>query len=329
MSSYAGSSGSRPQDIAGSLRLLAWLAAAVLLIFADARNSWLDEVRSHANLLVQPLWKLAGMPAQLGQTVRSDAVTRAQLARDNEVLRNALLISGARVARLEAVEAENARLRAMLGVVEKGDMDVQLAPILNIDLDPTRQRLMLDAGSRQGIRRGQTVIDAGGLLGQVIEVQPGTATVLLLTDPDHAVPVEVARNGIRLVAYGHGDHISLGNIPRTADVQVGDLVQTSGIGGRFPAGFPVGTVERLQPDDSRAFLVGDLKPAAELDRGREVLLLREVRGHLNPASPAAEAGADAAVDPPASPTPAANAASPTSPPSATANSASNAAEPNR
>lgn len=310
------------------MRLLAWLAAAVLLIFADARNSWLDDVRSHVNLLVQPLWKLAGMPAQLGQTMRSDAVTRAQLTRDNEVLRNALLISGARVARLEAAEAENARLRAMLGMVKKGDMDVQLAPILNIDLDPTRQRLILDAGSRQGIRTGQTVIDAGGLLGQVIEVQPGTATVLLLTDPDHAVPVEVARNGARLVAYGHGDHVSLGNIPRTADVQVGDLVQTSGIGGRFPAGFPVGTVERLKPDDSRAFLVGDLKPAAELNRGREVLLLRELRGRLNPAPPAAEAAtgdattAGAAVPP--SPAPVGNAASSSSAGIAPAN-----AEPNR
>ncbi|RMH87907.1 rod shape-determining protein MreC [Lysobacter pythonis] len=282
VSSHAGYSAPRPRDIAGSLRLLAYLAASVALVFADHRGDWLTRIRHHANLLAQPLWQVAGLPAKLGQTMRDDAVTRAQLTRDNTVLRNALLISGARMARLESAAAENARLRAMLGVVQQGRMDVQLAPILNIDLDPTRQRLVLDAGSRQGVRPGQAVIDAGGLLGQVIEVQPGTATVLLLTDPDHAVPVEVARNGVRLVAYGHGDHISLGHIPRTADVRVGDVVQTSGIGGRFPPGFPVGSIEKLRPDDSRAFLVGDLKPAAALDRGREVLLLREVRGRLDP-----------------------------------------------
>ncbi|PJJ97062.1 rod shape-determining protein MreC [Lysobacteraceae bacterium NML03-0222] len=276
VSAHAGASSSRPEDIAGSLRLLAWLAAATLLIFADSRGDWLAQLRSHGSLLVQPLRQLAGMPAQLGKTMRSDAALRAQLARDNRVLRNALLMSAARVAKLETVAAENARLRAMLGVVEQGELDVQLAPVLDIDLDPTRQRLILDAGSRQGVRLGQTVMDAGGLLGQVIEVQPGTATVLLLTDPDHAVPVEIARNGVRLVAYGQGDHIALGNIPRSADIEVGDVVQTSGLGGRFPPGFKVGTVSKLRPDDSRAFMMADLQPAAALDRGREVLLLRQM-----------------------------------------------------
>lgn len=276
MSSHAGAHSSRPEDIAGSLRLLAWLAAAALLIFADSRGHWLAQARVRGNLLVQPLWQLAGLPSRVGKAMRSDAATRTQLANDNEVLRNALLISAAKLAKLETAAAENARLRAMLGVVELGELDVQLAPILDIDLDPTRQRLILDAGARQGVRLGQTVIDAGGLLGQVIEVQPGTATVLLLTDPSHAVPVEIARNGVRLVAYGQGDHIALGNIPRSADIEVGDVVQTSGLGGRFPPGFKVGTVSKLRPDDTRAFMMGDLQAAAALDRGREVLLLRQV-----------------------------------------------------
>lgn len=199
-------------------------------------------------------------------------------------------MSGAQVARLESAASENARLRAMLGVAEQGGLEVQLAPILDIDLDPTRQRLVLDAGSRQGVRLGQVVLDAGGLLGQVIAVQPGTSTVLLLTDPDHAVPVEVARSGVRLVAYGRGDGIALGNVARTADIRVGDVVQTSGLGGRFPPGFKVGTVEALRPDDSRAFLTGALLPAAGLDRGREVLLLRQVRKPL-PVAPVAEEAA--------------------------------------
>jgi rod shape-determining protein MreC len=153
---------------------------------------------------------------------------------------------------------------------------VQLASILDIDLDPTRQRLLLDAGSNGGVQVGQVVIDAGGLMGQVVATTPTTASVLLLTDPDHAVPVAVARSGIRLVVYGGGrsDALHLADVPLSADVRAGDQLLTSGLGGRFPPGFAVGTVGTLRPDDSRAFLEADVVPAAQLDRGRDVLLLR-------------------------------------------------------
>lgn len=287
MPSYANPSTARPGDIVGTLRLLAYLALAIALIVLDHRGGWLAQMRVRSELVVQPLWWLAGLPGRLGEGVRDDAATRSRLANENKVLRNALLISGARLARLQIAAGENARLRGLLGATSRGDLDVQLAPILDIDLDPTRQRLVLDAGSRDGVQVGQSVIDAGGLLGQIITVQPGTATVLLLTDPDHAVPVIVARNGVRLVAYGKGrsDLLTLANIPLSGDVMVGDKIITSGLGGRFPAGFPVGLVTALRPDDSRAFLVGDLEPAARLDRGRDVLLLRQAHPSAPPAGP--------------------------------------------
>jgi rod shape-determining protein MreC len=157
-----------------------------------------------------------------------------------------------------------------------------------------RQRLVLDAGSRDGVHVGQAVIDAGGLMGQIIETTPSHATVLLLTDPDHAVPVVVARNGVRLIVYGRGDHLELSDVPLNTDVKQGDVIVSSGLGGRFPAGFPVGTVTGLRADDSRAFLVGELKPAAQLDRGRDVLLLRSAPSNwpapLSPANTEASAG---------------------------------------
>ena len=276
MPSY-GSASPRPSDVAGTLRLLAYLALAVALIVFDQRGGWLAQARSQAAVLAQPLWWLAGLPSRIGDSLSDSAVTRNRLVEENRTLRNALLLSGARVARLQTASAENARLRGLLGSARRGGLDVQLAPILDIDLDPTRQRLLLDAGSRDGVHAGQSVIDAGGVVGQVISVRPRTATVLLLTDPDHAVPVMVARTGVRLVAYGKGRSgtLALANIPLSADVKVGDEVITSGIGGRFPAGFPVGRITALHPDDSHAFLVGDLVPAAQLDRGRDVLLLRE------------------------------------------------------
>ena len=279
MPSYAGPAVPRSGDVAGTLRLLAYLALSVTLLVLDHRGGWLPQLRAQASVAMQPLWWLAALPSRLGESVRDDAATRTRLSAENRRLRNALLVSSARQARLQVEAEENARLRGLLGAAERGGLEVQLAPLLDIDLDPTRQRLMLDAGRSDGVRLGQSVIDAGGLVGQIIETTPTTAVVLLLTDPDHAIPVAVARTGVRLVAYGTGrsGQLELRNVPLSSDVRVGDQIITSGLGGRFPPGFPVGTIATLQPDDSRAFLTGDVKPAARLDRGRDVLLLRESR----------------------------------------------------
>jgi rod shape-determining protein MreC len=319
---YAGPSAHRSEDIAGTLRLLVALALAVALMVLDHRGGWLASLRGHIEVVAQPVWRLAGLPAKLGDSVRDDTATRARLAKENETLRNALLISGARIARLQASAAENARLRGLLGAAEQGGLDVQLAPVLDVALDPTRQRLLLDIGAKQGVTVGQPALDAGGVLGQVTEVRTSTATVLLLTDPDHAIPVAVSRNGIRLVAYGRGDRLELANIPTSSDVKVGDLIVTSGLGGRFPPGFPVGTITRLRRNESRAFLVGDLKPAAQLDRGRDVLLLRRAPARPPigpaPAATATTAGTEAVGAAPATtaPTTAPSATAPTATPPA-------------
>ncbi|CAH0209049.1 rod shape-determining protein MreC [Stenotrophomonas lactitubi] len=275
MPPYAGPPvASRSGDAASPLRLLAYLALAITLIVLDDQAGWLARLREQANSLVQPVWALAGLPGKLGGQVRDTAASHGQLVTENRELRNQLLLANARLTRLQTAALDNAQLRELLNVAERSGLDVQLAPILDIDLDPVKQRLVLDAGSREGVHVGQAVIDSGGLMGQVISVTAGSSTVLLLTDPDHAVPVTVARNGVRLIVYGRGDKLELRDIPLSAGVEVGDEIVTSGLGGRFPAGFPVGTITGLRPDDTHAFLVGELKPAAQLDRGRDVLLLR-------------------------------------------------------
>lgn len=311
MPSYAGPPvAARPGDVASTLRLLAYLALAVALIVFDHHGKWLAQVRVQAELLTQPIWWLAGLPGRLGAKMQDDAATHAQLTRENRSLRNELLIANARLARLQTAAADNAQLRELLGAVGRSGIEVQLAPILDIDLDPTRQRLVLDAGDRDGVRMGQTVIDAGGLVGQIIAVTPMHSTVLLLTDPDHAVPVVVARTGVRLIAYGRGDKLELGDVPLNSGLEVGDVIVTSGLGGRFPAGFPVGTVVAVRPDDNHAFLLGELKTAAQLDRGRDVLLLHEVRTPVSAAdsadgASAAGPAAGQATPPAADPVPAA------------------------
>lgn len=339
MPAYAGSPAPKPGDVAGTLRLLAYLALATALVVLDHRGGWLGQLRARGEVLVQPVWWLAGLPGRIGDDLRETTTTRDTLITQNRTLHNALMISGARLARLQAAAAENARLRGLLAAAQRGGLDVQLAPILDVDLDPTRQRLVLDAGSRDGIATGQSVIDAGGLLGQIVALTPQTATVLLITDPDHAVPVVDARNGVRLVAYGQGrsDRLQLPNIPMSSDVKVGDAVVTSGLGGRFPAGFPVGTIVALNPDESRAFLVGDLKPAAQLDRGRDVLLLRKeaalrpavmgapISANAVPAPASSSRQAPAGATPPRSAVRATTPGAPAAPPSVPASAPSGAA----
>jgi len=276
MPPYAGPpTAARSGEVADTLRLMAYLALALALIVLDHRGGWLSQARKQVAIAVAPLWAVAGWPGRLVERVSDDAGTLTQLTEENRRLRNEALLNQARMARLQSVAADNLRLRGLLEAAERGNLDVVLAPILDIDLDPSRQRLILDAGSRERVRVGQSVIDAGGLLGQITGITPMHASVLLITDPSHAVPVAVARNGVRLVVYGEGrsDHLTLRSVPLSSDVRVGDVLVTSGLGGRFPPGFPVGTITALKPDDSRAFLLGEVKPAAQLDRGREVLVL--------------------------------------------------------
>jgi len=294
MPTYAGPpTSARSGDVAGTLKLLAYLALAVVLIVLDHRGGWLAQGRRQVTLLVQPLWMVAGWPGQVVDRVREDAGTLTQLTAENRRLRNDLMLNQARMARLATLAADNARLRGLLDAAQTNNLDVVLAPVLDIDLDPARQRLVLNAGSRERVQVGQNVIDANGLLGQVIAVTPMYANVLLLTDPSHAVPVAVARNGVRLVVYGEGrsDKLRLTSVPLSSDVKVGDVLVTSGLGGRFAPGFPVGKIASLKPDDSRAFLVGEVTPAAQLDRGREVLVL------LSMPNPLPAATAFAPLDP--------------------------------
>ncbi|MGY6520076.1 MAG: rod shape-determining protein MreC [Lysobacteraceae bacterium] len=303
---YAGStSTNRSSDHnAGILRLLAYLAAALLLMVVDHRGAWLKEARRQASAVVAPLYWVASAPVRVLDGARGQFASHQQLALENAQLREALLLGNARMHRLEAVARENERLRELLGGTRGYRLDVQLTGVIDIDLDPFRHRVVLDQGRRSGVVAGQALIDAGGLAGQVSEVRPNHAVALLVTDPDHAVPVQVVRSGLRLLAYGTGerDRLSLRNIPLSGDVRPGDELVTSGIGGGFPAGFPVGRIVELRPDATRLFLEADARPATRVERSGELLL---VGMHAAAAADAAGVGPESpgAVDPGAVPEP--------------------------
>lgn len=273
---YPGSPAARLSDSAGgTLPLLAYLALATMLMVADQRGGFGTQVRQKLSVLAEPVWWLAAAPGRLFEGAGDLVVTHGQLQSENQALRQELQVNASRLHRLAAVAEENQRLRELLGGTRGYKLSAKLVGITDIDLDPSRQRILLEAGSDDGVEVGQAMIDAGGVLGQVVEVTPRRATALLLTDPEHAIPVQVARSGLRTIAFGTGrtDRLRLPNIPQSADIRVGDRLVTSGIGGRFPAGFPVATVESLHPDDTRLFVVAEARPAARLDRGLEVLLV--------------------------------------------------------
>lgn len=276
---YASSSNARfGEGAAGTLRLLGYLAAALLLMAADHRGGWLTSVRQHAGLLVEPLYWMAAAPARIAHAAREGLASRGALVEENARLREQLLLANARLSRLEAVAQENHRLRELLDGKRGYLLSVQLATILDVDLDPFRHRVVLDVGRRDGVSPGQALIDADGVVGQIVELTGRRSTALLITDPDHAVPVQVVRSGLRLIAYGTGerDRLRVPNIPQSGDIRPGDRLVTSGIGGNYPAGFAVGEVLRVEPDETRLFAVAEVRPAAALDRRGEVLLVWNV-----------------------------------------------------
>jgi len=287
---YPGSPAARLSESAGgTLPLLAYLAIAIVLMVGDHRGGFANQARQKLTVLAEPVWWLAAAPGRLVDSGRRMTSSRGDLQSENARLQRELQVSASRLHRMAAVAEENQRLRELLGGTRGYRLTAQLVGIIDVDLDPTRQRIVLDAGGNDGVQIGQAMIDAGGVLGQVVEVSPRRATALLVTDPDHAVPVQVARSGLRTIAFGTGrsDQLRLPNIPQSADIRVGDRLVTSGIGGRFPAGFPVGVVASLHPDDTRLFVVAEARPAAFIDRSMEVLLVSNAvdEADVGPAAP--------------------------------------------
>ncbi len=275
-------------NAAGTLRLIFYLALEVVLMVLDQRNGWLWRLRYTAAVAVEPMYRLAGLPAQGVHALTVAFADRQRLTEQNQRLGEDLLLANAKLNRMAAVAEQNQRLKQLLDTQRSLDLNVQLARVIGVDWGAYRYRLTLNVGARDGVQPGQPVIDAHGVMGQVREVLPTTSVVMLVTDPAHAVPVVIERSGLRTVAYGSadGDQLSLPNIPLAADVRVGDHLLTSGLGGRFPPGFPVGTVTAVATSSDGMFLVAQARPAAEINRSDDVLLLHDQAEPDGPPAPA-------------------------------------------
>jgi rod shape-determining protein MreC len=245
------------------------------LIVADHRYHHLGLVRSVLKVMTYPLQFAAHAPVAVGRWVGELWSNRGELQQQNLALDRENLTLKSRLQQLEALEAENMRLRDLLGSSLKIGERVLIAELQAVDLDPYRQRVVINKGSSSGVFVGQPVLDANAVMGQVVEVGPWTATVILITDATHSLPVQVNRNGLRSIAEGTGlaNRLELAHLPYDADIREGDLLVTSGLGGVFPRGYPVGRVSAVKIESGKPFATAVITPAARLDRIREMLLV--------------------------------------------------------
>ncbi|WP_281346829.1 rod shape-determining protein MreC [Thermochromatium tepidum] len=256
-------------------RVILAILMALGLLVADHRQHHLELLRTALSLLTYPLQLAADRPSQLFREARERLASQDRLRDENSELHRENLLLKARLQQFEALEAENARLRELLGSSLDVGERVLIAEIMAVELAPYRQQVLLNKGTNAGVFVGQPVLDANAVMGQVIRVNPFSSVVLLITDSDHALPVEVNRNGLRTIAAGTGPNhdLELLYIPKNADIQVGDLLVTSGMDGRFPPGYPVARVKTVRQDPDNPFTTVLAEPTARLDRSREVLLV--------------------------------------------------------
>lgn len=248
---------------------------SVALMTADHRGRHLEALRGILATLVYPLQYAVDLPIQTGTWLAETVTSRSELLDQNDRLRRESLRIQSKLEKYAELEAENRRLRRLLDSSTKVGERVLIAELLSVDMNPFSRKIVLNKGTRDGVYSGQALIDSNGVMGQVVHAGPFSSNALLITDPSHALPVQVHRSGLRAVAVGIGplNLLELLHMPNNADIRVGDLLVTSGLGGRFPPGYPVGHVVSIERDRGRPFATVRVEPTARLERNREVLLV--------------------------------------------------------
>jgi rod shape-determining protein MreC len=277
------------------VRVLVLVVLSVALMVVDARFTLLKPVRSQMSLVLMQSYWITDLPQRLWQGVASQFGSRTELVAENEKLKTENLLLQGRMQKLAALTEQNVRLRELLNSSALVNEKVEVAELIGMDPNPFTHRIIINKGERDGVILGQPVLDARGLMGQVVELMPYTSRVLLLTDTTHSIPVQVNRNGLRAIASGTGnpERLELRHVADTADIKEGDLLVSSGLGQRFPAGYPVATVKEVIHDSGQPFAIVRAVPTAALNRSRYLLLVfsdgRTAEERANEAAQAQEA----------------------------------------
>lgn len=270
------------------------MVLSFLLLSIDYRQQHLASLRAGLGVVVYPLQFLVSLPVRVVDAVAESFSSRGALLAENRGLREENLLLRSRAQRFEALQKENTRLRALLESSPDLGEEVVVAEVLAIETNATKRQIVINKGSQQHVYVGQPIADANGILGQIVEVSRYVSTAILLTDARHAIPVQINRNGLRALALGDAleEMLSLSFVPNNSDVKVGDLVVSSGLDHRFPAGYPVGEVVAVNLETSEAFADIEVRPAAHIGRVREVLLVWP-----KPVAVQADAASEATTEP--------------------------------
>jgi len=257
------------------LRLLFFTMISLILMTVDHRQFHLEGLRAGLSGLVYPVQYVVNLPAVWKQLLNKGLASHESLVKDNEHMTRQNLLLKARLQKFDALEVENIRLRELLQSSRKLREPLLIAELLAVDMDPFRHQVTLNRGSLKGVVVGQPLLDASGVMGQIVHVGPFTSTALLITDPSHALPVQINRNGLRGLAIGTGsfNRLDMPYQSTNADVRVGDLLITSGLGGGFPADYPVAKIIAVEHQPGQPFITISAQPSARLEHSREVLLV--------------------------------------------------------
>lgn len=251
------------------------ILASIALLVADFRTQRLNPLRSLLSFATYPLQVIASLPVDSVRAISDTVVSYAELQKENRRLKETQLINDAKLLKLAALEKENIRLRMLLENSFQLGEQVLIAELLSVKLMPYEHTVVVNKGTRFGVHPEQPVLDANGIVGQVVRALPSSSEVMLITDPDHAIPVEVNRNGLRTIAFGTGqpNRLQLPFLAKNADIVPGDLLVTSGLGGVFPAGYPVAVVDKFETRPDKSFANIYATPKAQLETSREFLIV--------------------------------------------------------
>jgi len=257
------------------IRVLILLFVSIILMVVDHRQNHLSAVRQAIGAAIYPIQIVVDAPFRLWEWIRESTADRNTLQLELSRLHAERLLTNARLQRLSALEAENARLRDLLEARSQVRNKVRVAEIMAVDANPYRHNIVIDIGAREGAYDGQAIVDVVGVVGQIIETGLSNSQAILISDPSHSLPVEVNRNGLRTIANGTGNfgRLDLPFITNNADIRPGDLLVTSGLGGAFPSGYPVAVIETVNRIPQNPFADVTATPTASLDQVREVMLI--------------------------------------------------------
>ncbi len=252
-----------------------FVALSTVLMVMDHKYKSLESLRAGLSLIIYPLQMTIELPRTMSDWFSESLATRRKLQEENDSLRTRQLMQKVQMQKLAALETENIRLRELLDSSFEVGEKVLIAELMSVNLDPYKHQVVINRGELHDIFPGQPLLDAKGVMGQIVHAGPYTSTAILITDTSHAIPVQVNRNGLRTIALGSGtiNRLELPYIPNNADIRPGDLLVTSGLGGHFPPGYPVATVSAVRHDPGLTFSQVIATPLAELNRSREVLLV--------------------------------------------------------